>query len=331
MDDSERRLPRWLPWRSRRGERPADAGADRARESQPGPAPGRETALITGCDSPVGYAAAERFAAAGWRVYAAGPDPDALTGLADAGCETATLDVTADANVAGVVRRVLDGAGRIDCLVAGPGAGRLRPVEDLPTDDLAGEVDGTLLGAHRLVRRVLPHMRERGSGTVVTVASALGRVGVPGAAGVCAPAAALATATEALRGEVAPFGVDVVLVETAPVRGRDAGARDDGAAASDGGVAGEGRATRTVESGEAAARTDAYASLYDTLDDALALGPALGSVPPERVADAVLNAATCADPPPRYGVGRAAGVARVAALLPPRWRDRAFGLLRRLA
>lgn len=376
MDDSEqtpeRRWPpwrgarSWRPWRSGGGDADGTTAPDEATSTDEGTsedeAPMRETVLVAGSDAPVGRATARRFRAAGWRVYAAAPDPDALTDLEAAGCETVELHPTADANVAGVVRRIVEEAGRLDCLVTGPGRGRLGPVEDLPADDLAGAVDGTVLGPHRLARRALPHMRERGEGTIVTVASALGRVGVPGATAVCAPAAALATATDALRGEVAPFGVNVVLVETGPVRreeerrrtrtvgsgalrpsGDATRARADGAGSTDrDGDDPTDRATGTgssIRRGEwsggddgrdDAERTDAYASLYDTLDDARVVGPALEPVPPERVAETVLNAASCTKPAPRYGVGRAAQVARLASLVPARWRDRAFGVLRRL-
>jgi len=270
-----------------------------------------ETVLLTGCSSGIGRATAAAFRAEGWTTYATARDPDDLTALADDGCHTAALDVTDDGDVARVVDRIADEQGRLDCLVNNAGYGQLGPMEDVPVETVHEQFDVNVYGPHRLTRAALPVMREGDGGTVVNVSSVSGRVSTPGSGVYAGSKFALEAMSDALRGEVAPFDVNVVLVEPGPV--------DTGF---------QGRAT---DSAERLPRTDAYDSLYEVIDDYGAIGgPGPASISPTAVADAVVNAASCTDPAPRYPVGSLAKVTSLARFLPDRWRDRVYRLALRV-
>jgi NAD(P)-dependent dehydrogenase (short-subunit alcohol dehydrogenase family) len=272
-----------------------------------------ETVLITGCSSGIGDATARAFLAADWTVYATARDTDDLTDLAAEGCETAELDVTDGGQVHDVVDRIVDETGRIDCLVNNAGYATYAPTEDLPLRELHHQFDVNLYGPHRLVRAVLPHMREQGSGTVVNVSSVNGRVPHPLGGAYCGSKFALEAMTDALRMEVSALDIDVVLVEPGPV---ETGFRD----------------RAESESVPEDARTAAYDRLYRAFDDAATI---LGDDPiasrPEDVAGTIHNAASCTEPAPRYSVGTFARLVLLLRFLPDRVRDAGYRIAVKLA
>jgi len=267
------------------------------------------TALVTGASSGVGRATAEAFLQEEWSVVATARDPDDLAALADAGCDTRALDVTAPGACKAAVEDTVAEHGRIDCLVNAAGYAQYGPLEDVPTRRLHRQFDVNCYGPHRLAREALPHMREAGRGTVVNVSSALGRLSVAGVGPYAASKHALEAMSDALRMELDGLGVDVVLVEPGPV---DTDFR--------------GRAQSELEALE---RTDDYASVYGGLEDRMTLGD-LGAVSAEAVADTIVHAATCADPAARYPVGQVARAAALARFLPDSVRDGAVAFLRRV-
>jgi len=269
-----------------------------------------KTVLITGCSSGIGRATAVDFLRREWTVYATARDPDDIEDLADAGCETAELDVTDPRDVRAVVDRIIDETGRIDCLVNNAGYGQFGAVEDVSTRQVHRQFDANVYGPHRLIRAVLPHMREREQGTIVTVSSVSGRVAAPLGGVYSGSKFALEGMSDALRGEVDEHGIDVVVVEPGPVK-TDFG---DSARA----------ALREVD------RSGAYEDLYRFQDDTQALGGGGGvfGVQPEEVARVIGDAASVDDPDPRYPVGDIAQVTVLSRFVPDRWRDAAVNLVR---
>jgi NAD(P)-dependent dehydrogenase (short-subunit alcohol dehydrogenase family) len=183
--------------------------------------------LITGCSSGFGRLTAARFAAAGYRVFASmrRPQSDGGAALRDEAqrrgwaLSTLALDVTDDQSVQAAVNGALaETGGRLDVLVNNAGYYFCGPVEETTPDDLRGQLETNLIGALRLCRAVLPAMRVRGAGTIVNVSSVSGLVVVPAVGAYHASKFALEALTEALRYEVHPFGIRVVLVEPGPYR-----------------------------------------------------------------------------------------------------------------
>ncbi|MFC4543467.1 SDR family oxidoreductase [Halosolutus amylolyticus] len=273
----------------------------------------KQCVLITGCSSGIGRATAEAFLAEDWQVIATARNADDIADLADAGCRTLELDVTDPEQVASVVEEAVDYGGAIDCLVNNAGYAQMGPIEDVSTIDLHRQFDVNVYGPHRLVRAALPHMRAQGEGRIINVSSAIGRVSVPGAGAYAGSKHALEAMSDALRGEVEEFGIDVVLIEPGPVETNFDERADDELPESD--------------------RTPAYETLYEIYDDAQLIGGGKGgpfASEPEDVAAAILEAGTCPEPPARYPVGPLAQFGVYARFLPARLRDAGYGLLRRL-
>ncbi|MDG5777007.1 SDR family oxidoreductase [Haloarculaceae archaeon H-GB1-1] len=269
-----------------------------------------KTVLVTGCSSGIGRATALEFRRREWTVYATARDPYDLTDLADAGCETDTLDVTSQSDVDRVVDRIVESEGRIDCLVNNAGYGQFGPIEDVPISRVHAQFDVNVYGPHRLTRAVLPHMRERGEGTIVNVSSTAGRLASPMMGVYAGSKHALEAMSDALRAEVDSFGVDVVLVEPGPVKTPFG--------------------DRAMEMLDDLPRSDGYEDLYHIQRDTNVMGGGGGTfgVRPDAVAETIVDAANVADPAARYPVGDIAKLGVLGRYLPDRIRDRLFDLVR---
>src|SRR5262245_14034335 len=184
---------------------------------------GLRSVLITGSSSGIGRATAERFAARGWRVFASMRNPDSGAGLRARAAEsgwrltTPALDVTSDDSVAAAAAKVLgETAGHLDVVVNNAGYYQFGALEETSPDELRAQLETNGVGVLRVTRAVLPAMRARRKGTVVTIGSVSGRVAVPIVGPYHASKWALEGMIEALRLELIPFGVRVVLIEPGP-------------------------------------------------------------------------------------------------------------------
>jgi NAD(P)-dependent dehydrogenase (short-subunit alcohol dehydrogenase family) len=179
--------------------------------------------LVTGSSTGIGRATAERFAGRGWRVFASmrhaerGAELRALAAERGWRLTTPELDVTDDNSVAAAVGAVLhETGGRLDVLVNNAGYYAFGSLEETTPAELRDQLDTNVGGVHRVTRAVLPAMRARRAGTVVTLGSVSGRVAVPMVGPYHASKWALEGMIESWRLELLPFGVRVVLVEPGP-------------------------------------------------------------------------------------------------------------------
>ncbi|HMB51132.1 MAG TPA: SDR family NAD(P)-dependent oxidoreductase, partial [Natronoarchaeum rubrum] len=187
------------------------------------------------------------------------------------------------------------------------------PIEELPTDAVHEQFDVNVYGPHRLIRAVAPHMRERRTGTIINVSSVAGRLSYPGSGAYSGSKFALEAISDALRPELDPFDIDVVLIEPGPV---DTQFEETAVDAAD---------SNTERSG-------AYEWFYGVMEDTQILGGGgVGAVTAETVAEAILDSATRTAPPARYPVGPVAKYGDYARFLPDSVRDRLYGVVRRLA
>src|SRR5437588_5141623 len=173
-------------------------------------------ALVTGASSGIGEAAAHQLLDAGFTVY--GTSRKAVAGEERDEVVFLPLDVTDDQSVAGAVREVLDRSGRIDVLVNNAGFGVAGAAEESSVEQARALFETNLFGAMRMIRAVLPHMRERGSGRIINMSSVLGLVPAPFGALYAASKHALEGYSESLDHEVREHGVRVLLVEPAYTR-----------------------------------------------------------------------------------------------------------------
>ncbi|TWD18682.1 short-subunit dehydrogenase [Streptomyces sp. T12] len=183
----------------------------RARPATPAPPPG--TALVTGASSGIGAAVARRLSAEGWRLVLNGRDARRLGEVA-AGASAAVFpeDLTRPAAERRLTGFALERVGRLDLLVACAGVGWAGDFTAMTRRSFDEVIEVNLVTTLRLVRQVLPHMVEAGSGRVVLVGSLAGSVGVRGEAVYSASKAAVAAFADALRYELRGTGVGVSLV-----------------------------------------------------------------------------------------------------------------------
>jgi NAD(P)-dependent dehydrogenase (short-subunit alcohol dehydrogenase family) len=178
------------------------------------------TALVTGCSSGIGRQAALQLRQAGLVVYATARRPEALTGLAENGIHVLALDVTDEASMVAAVEAIAASHGQVDVLVNNAGFELAGAVEEIPPAEVRRQFDTNVFGLARLTQLVVPGMRAQRYGRIINVSSVFGRFAVPGGAYYAASKHVVTAFSEALRLELAGFGVRVVLVEPTAARTR---------------------------------------------------------------------------------------------------------------
>jgi NAD(P)-dependent dehydrogenase (short-subunit alcohol dehydrogenase family) len=176
------------------------------------------TVLVTGAGRGIGRAITEAFIRRGHRVIGTARNVDSLEGLDLA--QRLSLDVTDDASV----RAAFEAAGDVDIVVVNPAEIFYSAVEAIPLGELQRLFNLNTVGALRVAQAALPGMRARRDGKLLFMSSVLGRVVLPNIAAYAATKWALEALVEALAIEVAPFGVQPVLLEPGAV---SSGALDD--------------------------------------------------------------------------------------------------------
>lgn len=182
--------------------------------------------LITGCSSGIGYALAQAFHAQGCITYATARKKEALATLASNGIRTLTLDVTQSDSIHACVTAIEAQSGSVDVLVNNAGIPVMGPTAELSLDELRRQWETNLTAPVAMVQAVVPGMIKRGAGRIVNVGSVSGLLTTPFAGPYCASKAALHSLNDALRMELKPFGIEVLLVQPGGVQsGFGAGAK----------------------------------------------------------------------------------------------------------
>ena len=178
--------------------------------------------VITGCSNGFGAAAARAFADAGYRVWAtmrALADRNAAAGAALSAysdrINVLEMDVAEDASVTKAFATILSD-GPVDVLINNAGVMYLGITEAFSLAQVEEQMNVNYFGAIRTTQAVLPAMREAASGLIIQCSSLVGRISPPFFGSYTATKHALEGYSQALRYEVAPFGVDVTIVEPGP-------------------------------------------------------------------------------------------------------------------
>ena len=174
--------------------------------------------LITGCSTGIGRATAERLARRGWRVYATARDVEKIASLAGSGCELLALDVTDEASMRAAVEEVERREGTVGVLVNNAGYSQSGAVEEVPMEKVRRQFETNVFGLARMCQLVLPGMRRQGWGRIVNISSMGGKLTFPGGGYYHATKYAVEALSDALRFEVAGFGVRVAVVEPGLIR-----------------------------------------------------------------------------------------------------------------
>jgi len=265
------------------------------------------TVLVTGASSGIGRAAALEFARRGHQVFGAARREDALAGLTAGtpNIRAVSMDVTDTDSVRRAWAKIeasTGGAG-VDVLVNNAGFALAGPVEIIADADVQRQFATNVFGLLTMTRTVLPAMRARGSGRVINISSLVGRVTFGGMGVYGATKYAVEALSDALRQEVAGFGIEVVIIEPSFV------------ATSLGTSADASAADREIPK--------AYAAQVAVGQRYLAAQIASG-IAPEKVAAAIVDAATRPSPRARYVVpARARALIALLNTLPSGLADRA--------
>jgi NAD(P)-dependent dehydrogenase (short-subunit alcohol dehydrogenase family) len=170
------------------------------------------TVLITGCSSGIGRALADAFRDAGHEVWATARKPDDVEQLSSAGFTARQLDV----NDGEALKRLADELeaqhGRLDMLVNNAGYGAMGPLLDGGVDALRQQFETNVFAVVGVTRALFPLLR-RARGLVVNIGSVSGVLVTPFAGAYCASKAAVHALSDAMRLELAPFGIQVMEVQ----------------------------------------------------------------------------------------------------------------------
>lgn len=265
-----------------------------SRKANRQPSGSGRSVLITGASSGIGAATAADLASSGWLVWGTSRkrrqdnDADPVRWL--------TMDVGDEDSVNRAVAQVLEQEGRLDAVVCNAGFGIFGSVEEVSTADAQAQFDTNFFGVLRVLRAVLPRMREAEAGRVILVGSLAGRAPIPFQAHYSASKAAVEALALALHNEVRSFGVRVTLIEPGDINTpfNEAMTWDTGPESS---VYGE--QLRNCE---------------QVIRQALPKAP-----PPEIVATAIAKALATRRPRIRYAVGPDSRLVPIGTRLLPDW------------
>ena len=182
--------------------------------------------FITGVSSGFGAALAEAVVAKGDTVAATFRKEDqaaAFTQQYSGKGIGLVMDVNNQEQIEGAINQTIEQLGAIDVLVNNAGYGTIGALEEFSMDEIRAQMETNFFGAVAVTKQVLPHMRQKGSGSIVQISSASGFRAMAGFGNYNASKFALEGFSEALAQEVAPFGIQVVIVEPGPFRTQFAG------------------------------------------------------------------------------------------------------------
>jgi NAD(P)-dependent dehydrogenase (short-subunit alcohol dehydrogenase family) len=267
-------------------------------------------AIVTGCSSGIGLATAVALARAGLEVTATMRDLARRGRLEEASARAGVtlairrLDVTDEPSIAEALAELEATEGGVDVLVNNAGIGFVGALEETSAAELRAVFEANFFGLAAVTRAIVPAMRARGRGRIINVSSLGGRVPLAGLGAYAASKFAVEGYSDALRRELAPFGVAVSVVQPGAIRTDMIGPEHR--------VAALARASDSPY----AATTEAHDALMRALfEDAGARGP-------ELVARAIVRLVESRRPSPRVRVGIDAHVLTLLdALLPARAVD----------
>jgi short-subunit dehydrogenase len=178
----------------------------------------KKVVIITGVSSGIGRETALFLAKHGYAVYGGARRAEKLKELERECVNAFSLDVTDEISVGNFVGKVLENEGRIDVLINNAGYGEYGSVEDVSIENAKKQLDVNLLGLARMIKLVLPVMREQKFGKIVNISSIGGKMATPMGGWYHASKFAVEALSDSLRMEVKQFGVDVIVVEPGGIK-----------------------------------------------------------------------------------------------------------------
>ena len=265
--------------------------------------------LLTGASSGIGYDTAIALSRQGHKVYAAARRVERMEALREYGIEPLRMDVTDEQSMQQAVQTILNKEGRIDVLINNAGYGYFGAVENVPMKDARNQLEVNLFGLARLCQLVLPTMRAQRSGRIINTSSVAGKSVFYYGAWYHVSKYAVEAFSDALRMEVKPFGIEVVIIEPGAIK------TNWGIIAADH-LAETSEGTAYAETGKMMAHNLRGMYQSSSLSD------------PSVVRKAICRAVNARCPRTRYRIGHLSGaIVFFHWLLPTRWWDALLRLM----
>ncbi len=175
--------------------------------------PKRKSVFITGATSGVGYALAKKLLNEGYEVWATGRSVEALEQLQTEGARTIVADLTQTESL----DMLIDQIGTPDVVIVSAGVGTFGLAHELSDETIRNMMDVNVLAPMELTKRLLPNMIERKSGHFIYLGSQAGKVATPKASVYAASKHAILGYADAVRMEVAPFGIHITTINPGPI------------------------------------------------------------------------------------------------------------------
>ena len=261
------------------------------------------TILVTGASSGMGKETAKRLLRDGHTVYVAARRIEQMQDLQAMGAIALKMDITQEDDIVAAVHRITAGHGGVEVLINNAGFGMYGSVEETTIDDARYQFEVNLFGMARLTQLLVPAMRKKGVGKIVNLSSMGGKIYTPLGAWYHATKHAVEGWSDCLRIQLAPLGIDVVIIEPGIIATEFGGVLID---------------PMLKRSGQGPYKALAQAIAKGTRD---AYGQPGAASPPTIVADAIIKAIAAKRPKTRYVVGK---LARPLILLRKFFGDRVF-------
>ena len=251
-----------------------------------------KVAVVTGTSSGIGFETALALASDGYYTYATMRDTakgDKLKELSkkeNLKIDVLELDVDDENSAKIAMKHILDQKQRIDVLVNNAGWALWGCVEDVSVNEFKTQFETNFFSIIRLIQEVGPAMRNQGSGTIVNISSVVGRIGFPASPAYISSKFALEGLSESLRFELAPFGVNVVIIEPGVIKTNF---------------------MKNMKMGKKSELDTVYKDITTKVVSGVKMMAEMGT-PPKEVANVIVRAIKDKNPLPRYIVGNDAAM-----------------------